>query len=198
MALCIFLILTYPLLQGALFESNHCDINLVETISHKCEVLAFYNNKNEYHLVGSYNAKKKTVKFAPGAFVNLEEYLEDSLNGPKKNGDHPNVHLLDIDAKQNIEPPKERKIDDSVSTQEHNSDAISEVIEKEPLIENIMPIITKDPPIGNNSSSLGSWPLPPSQKSEDSALSDSATSRPDSPSGSSSTSPRPTALGKYQ
>ena len=167
----------------------------METISHKCEVLAFYNNKNEYHLVGSYNAKKKTVKFAPGAFVNLEEYLEDSLNGAKKNGDHPNVHLLDIDAKQK---PKERKIDDSVSTQEHNSDAMSEVIGKEPLIENIMPMITKDPPIENNSSSLGSWPLPPSQKSEDSALPDSAISRPDSPSGSSSPSPRPIALGKYQ
>lgn len=68
--------------QGALFESPHEDENDVQTISHKCEVLAFnkyeekfgpdpkeyhfiYDNNDTYYLAGNYNPKSQCLKLDP-------------------------------------------------------------------------------------------------------------------------------------
>jgi hypothetical protein len=71
--------------QGALFESNHFDENDVQTISHRCEVVAFksyrrivesdpkridsvYENNDLYYLAGEYDPIVGTIRFENGVF----------------------------------------------------------------------------------------------------------------------------------
>lgn len=71
-----------PILQGALFQSPHEDENDVQTISHKCEVLALkeyiakfgadpkqysaiYDNNDTYYLAGYYDPTVITIKMQP-------------------------------------------------------------------------------------------------------------------------------------
>jgi len=66
---------------GALFESSHYDENDIQTISHKCEVLAFSEFKSRrteleseesediYYLAGEYDPVEGSIIFKPDIFL---------------------------------------------------------------------------------------------------------------------------------
>ena len=70
----IYLIMIY--FQGALFESSHFDVNDVQTISHKCQVISWQEYQlrkkenlivlddppNVYYLAGQYDALNGRIK----------------------------------------------------------------------------------------------------------------------------------------
>lgn len=77
------LLLLSPHHQGALFQSPHTDENDVQTISHKCDVVALseyrvrrrelerryglnYENRDVYYLAGSYDPKSGHITMEPG------------------------------------------------------------------------------------------------------------------------------------
>jgi hypothetical protein len=80
----------FKFFQGALFESPHEDENDVQTISHKCEVLAMapyinkfgtepkqyqsiYDNNDTYYLAGYYDPTQVTLKMEPNIAVLKED-----------------------------------------------------------------------------------------------------------------------------